>query len=51
MRPSSLPVSRRRFLATGTALAAAVPVARADEPARSAETLAQALHATLTPAR
>ena len=33
------------------ALAAAAPLAGADEPTRSAETLAQALHATLTPAQ
>jgi hypothetical protein len=51
MQPSLAHLSRRRFLASGAALAAAAPLAGADEPTRSAETLAQALHATLTPAQ
>ncbi|MBM3953124.1 MAG: DUF3500 domain-containing protein [Planctomycetes bacterium] len=51
MQPSLAHLSRRRFLASSAALAAAAPLAGADEPTRSAETLAQALHATLTPAQ
>ena len=52
MQPSAASLSRRRFLAGAASLAAGAPLVRADEPAgRSAETIAQALHATLSPSQ
>jgi len=50
-RPALAPLGRRRFLSAAAALAASPAILRAAEPtaASTAETIAQALHASLTP--